>query len=466
MKVMLKLSQFTVARSLAEHGLPDQVLVYSLRTGECLSMASDKWDDLKRTATSAATPHGKAVERLHELGLFVDANLDEQEDLLSAFDFARYRPRRIYPILAVTTGCNIACTYCYEEGVKARTMTPDVVDASIAWAVRRMEQDGIGEVYPSLFGGEPLLYPELLFRYMDGLNSAADRLNTSVAYSCSSNGLFLTPELARDLVKRRLMQIQISLDGTKPIHDERRIGKRGQSTYDGAASALALAADIIPNVTLKVNFDRHNIDSVAPLLKDLAARGLAPKIDVKLEAIALQLPGARVSHDPKHVIPPDSHLMAEAYTRLQIETKQLGFSVRQDTAHTTPCMLTSNHGVIIGPDGAIYKCISLVGRTEAAVGSVFDDDYDREAFDRQMDVREKTRECFDDKCPYVPVCMGGCGYEATARGGQAHDRYCTYDNLKEYHFNLKLIRHAPALRELGMTPLSADRFFAQGDSAL
>lgn len=360
MTAMLKISQFTVTEPLDDRGLPGEVLVYSTRSSQAVVLAAGAWarmrQDLKSGKASLAQ---RPVQHLAKLGLLVPDALDEQDDLMAEFDAQRWQPRRIYPIIAFTTGCNIACTYCYEDGVQARTMSIEVVDATADWLIRRMEVDGIGEMYPSLFGGEPLLYPKLLFRLMDKVNAAAKRNGATVNFACSSNGLFLSPRFARDLLVRGLTQIQISLDGTKAVHDTRRGGKRAQSTFDGALEGLKVAAGVFPGTTLKVNFDRQNVDDIPAMLDQIEACGLRDSIDVKFEAIAHQFPNSKAAHDPAFVIPPDSVELADAYTQLQIAARERGFVVSHDTAHTTPCMLTSHHGVIIGPDGAIYK-LSLI----------------------------------------------------------------------------------------------------------
>ncbi|WP_375791764.1 hypothetical protein [Amycolatopsis bartoniae] len=54
--------------------------------------------------------------------------------------------------------------------------------------------------------------------------------------------------------------------------------------------------------------------------------------------------------------------------------------------------------------------MSFVGRPEFSVGSVLEDDYDRAAYDDQMNVYKRTEECFSERCSYLPVCGGGCAY--------------------------------------------------------
>ena len=57
-------------------------------------------------------------------------------------------------IILPTLGCNARCVYCYEEGMKPVTMTPETVEQVIRYILDTHEGD---KVHLSWFGGEPLL---------------------------------------------------------------------------------------------------------------------------------------------------------------------------------------------------------------------------------------------------------------------------------------------------------------------
>ena len=461
---MNKLSQFTVVHDLAERELPGYHLVFNTSSAKSLTIKHPDWDAVLAAlaAPQSASPEtAQTVRRLAELGIVVPAEKDERAAYGEAFDRVRTSPKRIFPILAVTTACNIGCTYCYEAGVTGRTMTPAVIEGIARWVEDRIVLDGIREVYPSLFGGEPLLVPKVLFALMDRINAIAERHGAMCAYAASSNGMKLDPGLAAALAARRLTQFEISLDGPACVHDQRRLGKRGEPSYEQALAGIRNALGAIHSVTVKINFDRHNREAIPELFDDLLAAGLADRVTVKLEAIAYQFADSKVSHAKELVIPPESEEMAAAYNGLTLEARARGIRVTHDTAHTTPCMMSSHHGVIFGPDGDIFKCISLVGRSEFRVGSVLSDAYyDHDEYAKQMNTMKRLDECFAEQCPYVPVCAGGCGYESIVRTGRYDLRFCTKPSLRAYHFQRQLMRHEKALTALGMRPLSAEELRA------
>jgi uncharacterized protein len=458
---VLKVSQFTVVRSLAPWDLPGENLVFNTETGRSLTVSEAHWrallDHLDRPH-QAPPALGDALRTLTGEGYFVSREDEESRRFLASFETARRAPRRILPLVAVTSACNIACTYCYEEGIASRHMSDETVDATVRWMERRVVEDGIGWISPGLFGGEPLMRPRTLLRFMDAFNEMIERHGARGGFYCSSNGMLLTDRLAADLAARGLEQIQISLDGPEEIHDLRRRGHRGQPSFQQSLVAIHTAVEHVPQVTVKVNFDRQNIPFVEELFDQLLAAGLGRRVEVKLEAIAHQMPDSTVAHDARFPIPPESADLANAYNVLTLQAQERGIRVASGTAHTTPCMLTSEHGVLIGPDGQIYKCISLIGRPDMAVGSVHEDDYDRDAYEAQMDVRKRTEDCVRERCSYLPVCAGGCAYESVVRTGRQGLRFCTKGSLAEYHFKRHLVRHRAALTRLGMRPLRADDF--------
>lgn len=111
----------------------------------------------------------------------------------------------------------------------------------------------------------------------------------------------------------------------------------------------------------------------------------------------------------------------------------------------------------ISPDGALHKCISLVGRPDFQVGTVFDDDYDDVEYDRQMDTVKRTEECWDEACPYIPVCAGGCAYESIVRTGDYRTRFCTKPNLEAWHYKKYFLQFEDRLAAVGAQPLTVDQ---------
>lgn len=456
---MWKLSQFTVMHTLADRGLADYCLVFNTRTGKAMVVTEAHWQLIMSSLQSTPSSSPKiqqSIAQLNSAGILVRQAVDECKSWQEEFDRRRWHPRALFPLLAITSGCNLKCTYCYESGIRQHAMSPDVITACVRWMERRIVRDGIEEINPGLFGGEPLLVPELLLLVMDQVGELRRRYGVRTSFYCSSNGSLLTEKLAASLAEKGLQQIQISLDGPAAIHDARRMGKRGEPSFRESLRGLRIAAGRIQNVTVKVNFDAHNRCHVHELLDLLVEQDLAALVNVKLEAVAGLFNSANADPATACVIPPTSRDLADAYVDLMLECRSRGIRVTADTAHTTPCMFTSEHGIIIDPDGSIYKCVSLVGRKEFRVGSVFQPDYDQPEYSRQMDVTGQLGQCFGENCPYIPVCAGGCAYESIVRTGDYRQMFCARERLSRFHYLWHLMRNEDQLLSLGIQPLTAE----------
>ena len=433
-----KVSKFTVVEKLDLNNKSDYLLIYNNLSNKSTLLKPHTWERIIKQAADLNPEQMAFRNVLIKSGILVKNDIDEIDYFLNRFDNVRSNLKTMAPILMITSKCNIKCTYCYEEGVKLHSMSDEVINGIIKWIDKKIEKDNLNAIYPTLFGGEPLINPKKLFNLMDGINKVANNKGVHVNYSCSSNGVLLTDKLARELVSKGLNEIQISLDGPEKIHNIRRVGVNGYSNYNECLKGLITACEFIDTPTLKINFDRHNLNFIPDLYDSLVKNDLHKKIEVKLEPIAMQFGNlSNIKYDNTYLLPPNSSELADSYNFLITEAELRGFKIQMSTSHTTPCMLVFKQGFAIDTKGNIFKCISLLGRDEYKVGSIFSDLLLSE-FENQMDIRTRLKQCIEEKCPFIPVCGGGCPYEGLVRGNQFEDRFCIRTFLKIHHKNKHL----------------------------
>jgi radical SAM protein with 4Fe4S-binding SPASM domain len=128
--------------------------------------------------------------------------------------------------LEVVAACNLACTHCF-AGELPRNQRP----LSVA------EMDGLfadlarlGSLRLGLTGGEPLLRKDLF----DVLDAATER---GLHPCLTTNGLLLTEETARELGRRPLVWLNVSLEGPDAQSND---AVRGGGTFDGVVEKLKL----------------------------------------------------------------------------------------------------------------------------------------------------------------------------------------------------------------------------------
>ena len=126
--------------------------------------------------------------------------------------------------------CNLACSYCYQDGIRHRsghsTMSLDLLESTLI-DISRIARFPLSIAW---HGGEPLLAGKAFFRRaieLIGIYFPAGAVQNSV----QTNGVLLDDEWL-SLFEAAGFSIGISLDGNREMHDRQRIFRGGTGSYD------------------------------------------------------------------------------------------------------------------------------------------------------------------------------------------------------------------------------------------
>jgi uncharacterized protein len=151
-------------------------------------------------------------------------------------------------IMKVASRCNLNCSYCFEFNLADTTwrdspglMSVEVFDAILERVKRHSEISGQTRINLSFHGGEPTLIG--MRRFEQWCERARTRLAPlEVTISLQTNATLLTPKWARVLGENRV-NIGISMDGPKAVHDQQRIDHRGRGSYDQVVRGIRCLQD-------------------------------------------------------------------------------------------------------------------------------------------------------------------------------------------------------------------------------
>ncbi|MEV4612773.1 radical SAM protein [Kitasatospora sp. NPDC049258] len=353
--------------------------------------------------------------RLAGLHALVDRGEDELAHVTDGLRQGSARGTTRSVTIMPTAYCNMACSYCGQEHVKAAhdrersERTARRVEAMLA-------DPSVEAVSVTWFGGEPLLALRVIRELSARFTAAAARHGTRYTARMATNGSLLTVRTLASLHRDcGLEEMELTIDGPEEVHDRRRITRNGRGSFRRTVAVLAetLAEGLAPGlrVGIRVNVDRANEDSVTALLNDLACLGLAHP-QVTLHLIAVHSWGNDVS---------EVELAARAYAAREAEwlrtAEALGlhFAPLPVATVRTTCTATTRSGEIIDPGGRVYSCsehplvpgagaagvvaevADLAGSARRPAGA-FDDWYDQ--------VGGGDAQC--SRCPILPVCGGSC----------------------------------------------------------
>ena len=146
----------------------------------------------------------------------------------------------------LTYACNLSCVHCLSSS--GRRDPRELTTAECMAVIDELQRMQV--FYVNIGGGEPTVRPDFwaLVDYATGHD---------VGVKFSTNGVKITPEIARRLAGRDYVDVQISLDGATPEVND---GVRGRGSYEVALRAMGNLADAgFAGFKISVVMTRHNV---------------------------------------------------------------------------------------------------------------------------------------------------------------------------------------------------------------
>lgn len=150
--------------------------------------------------------------------------------------------------LAITTKCILRCRYCFVNKDDRIISYPTAIKA-INFFLNSPGNQKVLIVY----GGEPLLYFDLVKRLINFAQEKAKKLKKSLVISLGSNGILLNQEQL-DFFRETNTKLALSLDGQKKFHNQARVYKNQKGSFDDVFNQLPLIFKNIRKENLCVLF--------------------------------------------------------------------------------------------------------------------------------------------------------------------------------------------------------------------
>ncbi len=364
-------------------------------------------------------------------GYLVEGEEENRRFRSAYIDFLEARDSSEIQIFYVPSyACNFGCSYCYQEEYEV----PDAPDSGGALDAFFDFQDrffGHRSRYLTLFGGEPLLggekHREKIARF---LGLAKERgLETAVV----TNGYLLDEYL--DLFDgAAVREVQVTLDGTREVHDARRPLKKGGPTFERIAAAVDRTLDMAIPVNLRMVVDRENMSSLPGLADFSAERGWTNSPHFKTQlGRNYELHSCSADHKALYS---RIELYRELYRLIEdnpgiLEFHRPAYSISRflfDNGEMPAPLFDSCPGCktewAFDYSGRIYSCTATVGKRDEVLGTFHPEvvlERDKVALWEERDVTV-IEECI--ACELSLACGGGCGSAAKNRTGKLHSPDC------------------------------------------
>lgn len=188
-----------------------------------------------------------------------------------------------YMRLLVSNLCNFSCKYCHvfkltKNESPLKVMDFETMDFSIKSFIEILKRYGDTSLILSLYGGEPLINKKNLSKAIEKYGREYD--GVKIDYILNTNGSLLTEEIA-DFFKKYDLDLHISVDGKKEIHDQNRVDKFNKGTFDRVESALQLIKERKVKAQINSFVFPENINNLCDIV-DIAKKFGIPRIYLDL----------------------------------------------------------------------------------------------------------------------------------------------------------------------------------------
>ena len=388
----------------------DQKVIYNARTGSLALMNREYIDAYDSILKSQNIANEKVAEQFLMGGFAVEDDIDEIDLIRMKTLTSRYSTNSLSLTIAPTMECNFDCVYCYEHiSEKAKRMSQETQDSII-----KMIESKVGSIeslHITWYGGEPTLAVDTVVQLSERMIKICDDNNIHYNAFIVSNGYALNESVAEQLVDVRVGGVQYSIDGPPETHDKRRPLKGGQPTFEKIIENIRGTKNIFNGISVRVNVDNENQEQISSLLDIFKSNDIAVDDNVMIYVANVD------SHNEcySRSLCSSGENFADFELDFHKSKKDRGFKGtyrdKYPKIKANFCSADSLNGLVIDPEGYIYKCWSDIGIKERVTGNVnsskANEKYNRTLLvDYMMYDSTTDSECRD--CSVLPLCVGGC----------------------------------------------------------
>jgi uncharacterized protein len=422
----------------------ENYFLVNLLSGNADILNPDEASRFRKTDLNNINQEDEFTRELISKGYLTDDDTEKKLFQSKYLDFIDSREKDEIQLFFVTNyTCNFACSYCYQSSYQNSTQEFDrnVTEAFFAYINKEFQGR---KKYITVFGGEPLLPGE---RHKSTIEYLVKRSKQEKIELCFvTNGYYL--EEYSDILREGLIrEIQVTLDGTGPVHDKRRFLKGGQPTFDKIVRGIDKCLESNIAINLRMVADRENIDNLPELAMFAIEKGWTEKRNFKTQI------GRNYELHSCQSSPEKLFDRLSLYERIAELVRKHPHITRFHKPAFSVSKFLSENGALPDPlfdscpacktewafdfTGHIYPCTATVGKAEESLGTFFPAKHLYDDRVLEWETRDITSIDRCKECNLSLACGGGCGSVAKNTSGNVCASDCRpVKGLLEIGFSL------------------------------
>jgi len=359
----------------------------------------------------------KIMDTLLGQGFFVEDTLCEKQVIRTCVERDRWRaPQTTYRQsslgrvgfvnLILTHECNLDCTYCYKKTDPCKgQMNEPVAETSLHFVQKEITEKRVDTLFLSLYGGEPLTNQDIMNFVLERLKEICSLYRVRLLVKLFTNGTLLDEPVLQSLSHVEIADVHLTFDAPEELHKKRRIFPDGKSSFNQVLRAAQTLEKHNINTILRINISEERSKEAVPFLEMLKENGI---VNAHLYFGSAEPRMDLCTHFYSSYGYPGT---VDLFTNISLEAAKAGYPVIQPGIglYFSMCAGFTDYFHIIDTDGLVYKCMSLVGRPEHAVGFLERDGYLKKSsayYTWMSRDPVSIEEC--STCQMLPWCRGGC----------------------------------------------------------
>lgn len=340
-------------------------------------------------------------QKLVDKGFLVEDSIEELDIIRDYTNKAR-EAKSYYLIILPTLNCNFDCWYCVQNHIETimTDTTIQKVKNHIQYAV---EVDKINSLHVEWFGGEPFLFfKEVILPISKFALSICKKAGIPFVNSATTNGYYITPEINSTLVELNFKGFQITIDGTRDLHNKVKKSKDDNSAFDVTLNNInsLLSNSTDSRVTLRINYTNDNLkENILNEVNEIIQIENRSKVNIRFRKVWQEKVDKTRSSKVFEII---NRFEKEGYCSNSQFDLDNGF---------IPCYADKKYYNAINYDGSVVKCTANDDLQSGNPPGKLQDDgsilWEDGFLERYYKIRFENQMCLN--CKHLPICMGKCG---------------------------------------------------------
>ncbi|WP_029517967.1 radical SAM/SPASM domain-containing protein [Paenibacillus polymyxa] len=350
------------------------------------------------------------VELLLEHGFVLPYESDELTLVFNTFNERRKNKSALSLLITPTLKCNMKCFYCYQDRNNQSNLNKHDISSIVSFAAEKLEQSNRLRV--TWFGGEPLFDKGFLFECSNALIELAKNRYIDYSATIVSNAYLLDTETLLNLVKHKVKNIQVTLDGSQVFHDKVRrhlnvATNKREASFEKIINNINLASNYL-DITVRVNVSIINMTSIENLINELAKANLQSKIkNIYFHPIYNY---NTINSNSNYKPTEGTHLTIQQFAKLEVEWLRQAYNkgFKINFPLKSGCSALQENSFIIESNGEVKKCNNDIGKSGTAFTTIYTTELiSKFNIDNWKNYHPETiTECRN--CMFLPVCFSNC----------------------------------------------------------